>query len=697
MSPRTREEPSPTVAAARRALRVGWVGTLTGLALGTVGQTTIAVSRTAAGWEPSVGHRLVGTLLLSAAYGATLALSTLLMLLVTRDRGRRTVLVVISFFGAMLVFSHSLGVALRLYTGSHLTLSGLEYFLNSGTHIANEVLNRFVPQLVALVLICVVVGVALSRGVGWALASGERPLSRRERVVAVAVAAPALGFWLLPLPRAFAHGVKQTVPELAFATSLDVERARTRDLGVAANAMLARALDAPPQSRAESWKAIATATGRRPNVILMTVEATNIHHLGYEGYERGTTPNLDRLAAESLRLERAYTTATHSNYAQMAILSSLFPRRGSTLDMYLKLDYPRELLHDVMYELGYSTATISSQDETWQGMKRFQDTGTPTYFFHSPDEKGAHLDIGTEEVVPDEVTIDHVLSHIDEERGKGKPLSIYVNLQSTHFPYAIPESAPHPFKPYEPKGVFNFVNWGEADREAVVNRYDNALHYIDAQVGKLTRGLEKRGMLDDTIFVFVADHGELFREHDLVTHARSLYEGEARVPILIHYPAGLEPGVVATPVSTLDILPTVLDLMEVPPHPAMQGESVLPDRAPPSSVLVHAVAARPAVFMNIQGWKHLEAVVCFPYKVIFDPVADTSQLFDLAHDPGELRDLGAAAPDVSKKLLDLLHAQIRAQLEYYEGDSHLSRTHFAPRLLRCPALPDPAPPAQPSN
>lgn len=668
-----------------------------GLVLGTIGQIAIAASRHAGSWEPALGHRLVGTLLLSTAYGILLAVLTAMLLFVTRNRAPRFVLFVVSTVGAVLVLVHSLGVALRLVTGSHLTFTGLEYFLNSGTHIANEVLNRFVPHLVGLVAVGAVVGVVLSRGVRWALSSDRRAVSSREHVGALALSVATAGFWLAPVPKAFALGVKQTVPELAFATSLGVEHARRSELGVDANALLARALDAPPQSRASSWRAVAAESGSRPNVILVTVEATNIHHLGYEGYERPTTPNLDELAAESLRLERAYTTATHSNYAQMAIISSLFPRRGSALDMYNKLEYPRELLHDVMNELGYQTATISSQDETWQGMKRFQDTGTPTYFFHSPDEKGAHLDIGTEEVVPDEVTIDHVLSYIDAERSKGKPLSIYVNLQSTHFPYAIPENAPRPFKPYEPKGVFNFVNWGEADREAVVNRYDNALHYIDAQVGKLARGLEERGMADDTILVFVADHGEMFREHDLVTHARSLYEGEARVPILIHWPGGLEPGRVDTPVSTLDILPTVLDAMGVPPHPAMQGESVLADRAAPGSVLVAANPARPAVFLNIQGWKHLEAVVCFPYKAIYDPVADTSELFDLAHDPLEAHDLTAQVPEVSRRLLDLLHAQIRAQLEYYEGDAHLAKTHFAPRLLRCPHLePKPAP-AQPSN
>jgi hypothetical protein len=84
----------------------------------------------------------------------------------------------------------------------------------------------------------------------------------------------------------------------------------------------------------------------------------------------------------------------------MAILSSLFPRRGTMLDQYGRLDYPRFLSHDLFHQLGYRTATISSQDETWQGMRRFEDTGTPTLFVHAPDYTGQHIDTGTERSCP---------------------------------------------------------------------------------------------------------------------------------------------------------------------------------------------------------------------------------------------------------------------------------------------------------
>src|SRR5690606_29355312 len=109
------------------------------------------------------------------------------------------------------------------------------------------------------------------------------------------------------------------------------------------------------------WDAAARhLPGPRPNVLLSLLESVGVNHLGYEGYSRPLTPHLDRLAESSLNFRQARSTATHSNYAQMAVLSSLFPRRYTGLDTYRRLDYPRVLWHDFLGTLGYTTVTHSS-------------------------------------------------------------------------------------------------------------------------------------------------------------------------------------------------------------------------------------------------------------------------------------------------------------------------------------------------
>src|SRR5690606_4479216 len=142
-----------------------------------------------------------------------------------------------------------------------------------------------------------------------------------------------------------------------------------------------------------------------PNVVLLMLESVGVNHLGYMGYERSVTPELDRIAARSRRYRNARSTASHSNYAQMAVLSSLFPRRFSGFDAYTRLDYPRFLWHDFLTAFGYRTVTHSSQDETWQGMLRFQSTGTPTEYHHARTYDGKRIRMGSEKIVPDEVTV----------------------------------------------------------------------------------------------------------------------------------------------------------------------------------------------------------------------------------------------------------------------------------------------------
>jgi arylsulfatase A-like enzyme len=418
---------------------------------------------------------------------------------------------------------------------------------------------------------------------------------------------------------------------------------------------------------------------RRPNVVVITLESVAASHVGFLGYKRPTTPNLDAIAARSLVMTRAYTTATHSNYAQMAVISSLFPRRGAALDMYQRLDYPRVLLHDLGHDLGYSTATISSQDETWQGMKRFEDTGTPTFYRHAPDYQGEHLDLGTEDVAPDHATAEEVAKYIAAHASER--FTVYVNFQSTHFPYPIPKDAPRPFQPFEPKGTFNYVRWDHDDLDTIVNRYDDALAYVDAQIGVIEAALESHHLENDTIVVVTSDHGELFFDHDIVTHGRTLFDGESRVPLLVSYPAGLAPGEDATPVSTLDVLPTIVDLMDLPPHPAFQGESFAHVR--------DGKKPRGAVFMNIQGWKHYDGIVCMPYKLVFDPDSGESTLYDLVKDPGEATDLAKEKAAVTEKLYTTLRAQLDAQEAYHADDEtgHALRgERFAPRMLPCPTL-----------
>jgi arylsulfatase A-like enzyme len=579
-------------------------------------------------------------------------------------------------------------VLLRASTGGYVTLGAIEFGLNAERHVIAAAFGPFLGwTLGTLAFLAALMGFAT-----WAALRGIDERAERRLGRTALIGAPAAAV-LCTMPAVALPGLAATSPELAFVASFDEEaEAPLPALGPepSRSARPIVVTSGPVLASAEQWRSsLARAKAPRPNVLVLTLESVALRHLGYAGYSRDTTPNLDRLAKGSLRMRRAWTTATHSNYAQMAVLSSLFPRRGTGLDVYQRLDYPRVLLHDVFHELGYATATISSQDEAWQGMLRFQQTGTPTYFWHSPSFQGAHIDTGAELVVPDGATVDHALRWIAAH--ERRPWSLYMNLQVTHFPYKLPPGAPEPFGPTGPiRGEWSYVGFDEADRDVVINRYDNALHYVDAQIGRLADALHERGELADTLWVITADHGELFLEHGLVTHGRTLYDAEARVPLLLHWPKRIRPADDYEPVSHLDILPTVLDLAGVEPHPSMQGKSFAGER--------HGADPQTGVFMNIQGLKVADALVCWPWKLVADRTARRVMLFNLEQDPDERDDRAGRDVRIAADMFGTLRAQMTAQVAYHKPKSTERTKRYAPRMLACPALPGtrraeaPAPP-----
>jgi len=277
------------------------------------------------------------------------------------------------------------------------------------------------------------------------------------------------------------------------------------------------------------------------------------------------------------------------------------------------------------------------------------------------------------------VTVDTAIDWMT--RQGDKPFSLYVNFQATHFPYRLQRGIPRPFEPTEiPRGHFNYLGYPESDRQAAINRYDNALHYVDEQIGKIVAYLEKNGTLKDTLWVITADHGESFHDHGQVTHGKTLYDTEARVPLLVHWPAQVTPGDVYEPVSHIDILPTILDLLEVPSHPSFQGRSFVGKSTP-------APHEQSAIFMNIQGLRSAEAVVCWPWKLIVDRTSRSVQLYDIERDPDELDDRVKHEPDIARTLRASLSAQMTAQLAYHKKGSAGLGQRYAPRLLSCPELP----------
>jgi arylsulfatase A-like enzyme len=664
--------------------RGGWfrrhllVGLGLGLGLGAVGQSLV-LTLARGELDATLWQRLAGVAYATACWVVlAFALACAGSLLLRVRRGGLLAVALSSVVLGVLAFLSAVGSALRIISGSYLTAGAVMFSLGSTDHFMHAAVEGYVGWFGIAMAVMVTFTVAMWHLLRPVARVPARPL-RRELGVVLALLVGVGAIYAQRAQFRFTKRMFLSSPLLALVSSMQSDFALERSNVRQATIGEPLAPPGPPRAAEVGWKqVVAERKGPRPNVLLIMLESITPRHMSLFGYPRETTPRIDALASRGLVMSRAWTTATHSNYAQMAVLSSLFPRRVHGLDQYTRLDYPRVLLHDAFHELGYDTATVSSQDETWQGMRRFQETQTPTYFWYSADFEGEHLDSGVEQIVPDAATVDVALDWLS--RYRDAPWALYLNLQATHFPYAIEPSAERPWQPDQPTpSTFGYLGFPEAERAQAVNRYDNAMRYVDDQVGRLVDYLEAADELDDTLIVITADHGEMFFEKGLVTHGKTLYEIESRVPIVMHWPGKVKPERRNDPVSNLDILPTVADLIEQPPHPSWQGRSF---RRPDTS------AVPVGIYMNIQGLRFADAMVCWPYKLILDRTSKKQFLFDLALDPDERHNLMLERPEVASKLADSLTKQLVAQLDYHREDAVAERdARFQPRMRTCPALP----------
>ncbi|MHC4948141.1 MAG: sulfatase, partial [Planctomycetota bacterium] len=324
----------------------------------------------------------------------------------------------------------------------------------------------------------------------------------------------------------------------------------------------------------------------RWNVIVVIVESLRPDQIPAFGGARDVMPTVQRLTAEGLVFTNARTQSSHSSYADPCPLSSHYPLRSGWTHYYPPdPTYPRVPLHDILKALGYRTAIVSSQNENWAGMLNYLRTDGLDHVLHSETYDGPtyvprHDRVFTAWVqgekrsgkIDDRFTIDEAIRWIDE--APDEPFFCYINLQNSHVPFVIPADFERRFSPPD-TDVPIMLGWFPEDQvDLVRDVYADSLAYVDAQLARLVAHLERIGGWDRTLVVVTGDTGQAFYEHGFASHAGPLYDEVMHVPLVIRAP-GLAATVDDRPVQHVDVPPTVLHLLGLPPHPSAQGVSLL--------------------------------------------------------------------------------------------------------------------------
>jgi arylsulfatase A-like enzyme len=424
----------------------------------------------------------------------------------------------------------------------------------------------------------------------------------------------------------------------------------------------------------------------RYNVVVLEVESLRSDQLKVDGGKRVVMPNVEAMAQGSRVYLDAITTATHSDYAAPVPLSGQYPLRSPVEYLYPpRPPYPRVLIYDILKQVRYHTGIMSSQNELWGGMYYFLNTGSVDHFLHSETFRGptylprtdfgfAHFVAAYKRagVIDDRYTVGEAIKWIDSLYARNRsrePFFMYMNLQSSHVPYQRPADFPPRFGSGRVSFAIGFGKFPPDSAAAVLDMYDNSLAYADAQIGRLIQHLQARGLWDSTIFVLTGDHGQAFYEHGFAAHANLPFSELVKVPLIIRAP-GLAPGLDDRPAQHVDVAPTILALLGLPPHPAYQGISLTGPEPPPDRPLF--TVAQSAI---ANGY----SIIRGRYTLILDAAHKREMLFDDAEDPAQRKDLSAQLPAVRDSLRHELDMWREVQLEYYSRKAGQDR-EYAPRL-----------------
>lgn len=427
-----------------------------------------------------------------------------------------------------------------------------------------------------------------------------------------------------------------------------------RCLSQVVGAVLLVALSALPACRrAAPSPTAATQPDAPPDLVLITLDTTRADHLGCYGYFRDTSPQIDAFAKACIVFDRCIAPMATTLPTHASIFTGVYP-----------------LEHGVVCNVRHGGRPFTTSPSLRSYAQILQEAGYQTGGFISamPLKRVSGINVGFDAYDepnapqrPSGDTLDVALAWL--KKTDDRPLFLWVHYYDPHAPYAPPPPynrmftddatlqehvAARQFAPYAPheSGLV-------AASVPSLNLYDGEVRYMDGEVGRLLDELRQRARWAETVVVLVGDHGEGLGQHGQLGHGY-IWDEQVHVPLMLRVP-GQSPRRVATTISVVDVLPTVLGLVPQLPRGSfldqVSGWDVLAaDHAPHPIFSQQTGRDRPdlpgdVTALTTAEWKYVRLS------------ADQEQLFERRTDPYELRDVSAAQRDVVEQLRAALLAQ----------------------------------------
>lgn len=399
------------------------------------------------------------------------------------------------------------------------------------------------------------------------------------------------------------------------------------------------------------------------NLVLITIDTLRADRLGCYGYSRNTSPNIDELAASSTLFTNAHVQGGWTLPSMTSLMLSLPPHNHQVYKDNVRLPEAVPTLAERLREAGYQTFAV--QSNPFLQSKLGFDRGFTNYFF-SWDAVATRVSSIFKQQI---------------ERLSPKPFFGYVHFMDPHLPY---RSVKYPFgepytgrlqsqdKPFEQLGVTALramiPQLDERDWQFLRDRYDQEVAFADEGVARVLHALENKGLMDKTIVVLLADHGEEFFEHGGFEHGHSLYREITHVPLIIRDPR--------SPVGTrrdelvrlIDVYPTVLSMLGLPRAGHAAGVDLTSPGLPELPVLSDGIlTGLKKTSLQNGRWKVIRTSKTMKEKLW--------ELFDMTADPGETKNLAEGLSNA----YDLADARNRLDSEEARGERYQVKNALAPK------------------
>jgi arylsulfatase A-like enzyme len=405
---------------------------------------------------------------------------------------------------------------------------------------------------------------------------------------------------------------------------------------------------------------------RRPdyNVILISLDTLRADHISAYGYKRKTSPNIDEFADKAILFENSFCNAVWTLPSHMSLMTSLYSSTHRVWDQNTKLFRSIKTIAQILKENGYLTAAFTGGALVSKvfGFDKGFDLYRENYDVHIENPEQPFR-----------------LKHIEkdlfnwlENHPKDK-FFLFVHCYDTHEPFI----AHRYLKEFEQdySGRLNFLNnhsdfiklldyekyrhlikdplninsfyrdvingdhikLTEEDKNHMVSLYDNEIKFVDHYFGRLIAKLKNLNLMTKTIIILWSDHGEELLERGDIQHGGSTYEELLRVPLIIYIPDYSGVGRNKELAQSIDIAPTILDLLNIKPENDFKGIPLLSLEFPGNQ-------------FTVCEQKGTDAIRTEKYKLMFNRKNYDVLLFDLESDPGELKNIAESHPEIVKKL-----------------------------------------------